>query len=62
MSPKIQTTIAPHTQAPVVERTYPEVEQLDKIVDEMCEAQKEWAKVGLEERIKIGWKFVVSCE
>jgi hypothetical protein len=62
MSPKIQTTIAPHTLAPVVTRTYPSESELDALVDGMCAAQKEWAKVDLEERIKIGWRFLVSSE
>ena len=61
MSSKVQITIAPHTLAPVVTRTYPSDAELDALVDGMYEAQKKWAAVSLEERIQIGWKFVVSC-
>lgn len=58
--PEIQTTIAPHTQEPVVERAYPDDEELEAIVRSAAEAQKAWAATALEERIAIGYRFIVS--
>ena len=58
--PEIQTTIAPHTQQPVVERAYPDDEELEAIVISAAEAQKVWAAVPLEERIATGYRFIVS--
>lgn len=57
---EIQTTIAPHTQEPVVERAYPDDEELEAIVRSAAEAQKAWAAMPLEERIAIGYRFIVS--
>ena len=58
--PRIQTTIIPHTQKPLVTRTYPTNSELDAIIKSADEAQKKWAAVPLSERIAIGYKFIVS--
>lgn len=58
--PRIQTTIIPHTQKPLVTRTYPTNSELDAIIQSADEAQKKWAAVPLSERIAIGYKFIVS--
>lgn len=56
---ELQTTISPHTQKPYVQRTYPTTEKLEADIKASAEAQKEWAKKSLKERIAIGWKFIV---
>lgn len=63
MADKSQTTIIPHTQKPLdgSTRTYPKTADLDDLIIQASVAQKSWAKVSLEERIKIGWRMVVSC-
>ncbi|GAW10046.1 succinate semialdehyde dehydrogenase [Lentinula edodes] len=53
-----QTTITPHNQQPFVTRNYPTESELDATIVRAAEAQKAWAKVPLEERIKIGRKFI----
>ncbi|KAJ3846047.1 succinate semialdehyde dehydrogenase [Lentinula lateritia] len=53
-----QTTITPHNQQPLVTRNYPTESELDATIVRAAEAQKAWAKVPLEERIKIGRKFI----
>ncbi|KAJ3739282.1 succinate semialdehyde dehydrogenase [Lentinula detonsa] len=53
-----QTTITPHNQQPLVTRDYPTEAELDATIAGGFEAQKAWAKVPLEERIRIGWKFI----
>ncbi|KAJ3819989.1 succinate semialdehyde dehydrogenase [Lentinula raphanica] len=53
-----QTTITPHSQQPYITRTYPSLSQVEATIIQASEAQKSWAKVGLDERIKIGWKFI----
>jgi hypothetical protein len=58
--PKDQTTIIPHNQQPLVTRTYPSIEELEKIIVSSAAAQKEWAKVPLSDRIAIANGFVVS--
>lgn len=55
-----QTTLSPHTQAPLVTRQWPSEEELDAIVQTSANAQKQWQKVSLDERLKIADKFVVS--
>ncbi|KAG8995023.1 hypothetical protein FRB94_009497 [Tulasnella sp. JGI-2019a] len=52
-----QTTISPHTQAPLVTRQYPSVDELDKIIQTAATAQKEWQKIPLDGRIAIAEKF-----
>ena len=58
--PKDQTTIIPHSQQPLVTRTYPSVEELEKVILSSADAQKQWAKVPLSSRVAIANKFVVS--
>ncbi|EJD00314.1 succinate semialdehyde dehydrogenase [Fomitiporia mediterranea MF3/22] len=58
MSTKIQTTIAPHSQKPVVTRTYPTEAEFDAIIQSAADAQRTWAKVPIGERIAIGYKFI----
>ncbi|KAG5643914.1 hypothetical protein DXG03_009486 [Asterophora parasitica] len=55
---EIQTTIAPHTQAPYVQRTYPATADLDAAIACAAQAQKPWAQVPLESRIQIGRRFI----
>ena len=55
----IQTTIIPHSQQPLVSRTYPTEAELDATIQRAADAQKQWAKVPLKERIQIGRKFMV---
>ncbi|KAG8963696.1 hypothetical protein FRC03_002668 [Tulasnella sp. 419] len=52
-----QTTIAPHTQKPLVTRTYPSQSELDSIIARSAEAQKKWKSIPLDERIAIATKF-----
>ena len=55
-----QTTISPHNQQPLVTRTYPTSnEHIDNVIEGAASAQKQWAKLPLEKRIELGWKFVV---
>ena len=57
--PKGQTTIIPHNQQPLVTRTYPSVQELEKVILSSADGQKHWVKVPLEDRITIANKFVV---
>lgn len=57
--PKDQTTIIPHSQIPLVTRTYPSAEELEKVILSAADAQKQWAKVSLSDRITIANRFVV---
>ena len=57
---RTQTTIVPHTQQPLVTRTYPTNPELDGIIQTAANAQKSWVKVPLSKRIEIGHKFIVS--
>ncbi|KIP02001.1 hypothetical protein PHLGIDRAFT_130969 [Phlebiopsis gigantea 11061_1 CR5-6] len=57
-SSQVQTTISPHTQQPLVSRTYPSQEQVNEAIVKSKKAQKEWAKVPLKERIAIGRRFI----
>jgi hypothetical protein len=59
--PKGQTTITPHNQQPLVTRTYPSTQDLEKVILCSADAQKQWAKVPLSDRIAIANKFVVSA-
>lgn len=56
----VQTTIAPHSQKPLVERTYPKQEEVSDAIQRAAKAQKEWKSVSLEERIKVAEKFAVG--
>ncbi|KAF9016158.1 NAD-aldehyde dehydrogenase [Hymenopellis radicata] len=53
-----QTTIIPHSQQPLVSRTYPSEADLDAAIVAASTAQKAWAKVPVAERIAIGRKFM----
>ncbi|PCH34727.1 NAD-aldehyde dehydrogenase [Wolfiporia cocos MD-104 SS10] len=53
-----QTTIIPHSQQPLVTRTYPSAPELDALVARASAAQKAWRAVPLEERIAIGRRFM----
>ncbi|KAA1468265.1 succinate semialdehyde dehydrogenase [Dentipellis sp. KUC8613] len=55
--PTSQTTIIPHSQKPLVTRTYPTESQLDDVIQSAAKAQKAWARVPLKDRIAIGTKF-----
>ncbi|KAH9064100.1 succinate semialdehyde dehydrogenase [Lactarius vividus] len=57
-SPSSQTTITPHSQTPLVTRTYVSQSELDDIVKRSSEAQKAWARVPLKDRLAIATKFV----
>lgn len=57
--PKDQTTIIPHNQQPLVTRTYPSIQELEKVILSSADGQKHWAKVPLEDRITIANRFVV---
>ncbi|KAK0445132.1 succinate semialdehyde dehydrogenase [Armillaria borealis] len=54
----VQTTIIPHSQQPLVTRTYPSEQELDGFIAIASKAQKTWSKVPLKERIAIGYKFI----
>jgi len=57
-----QTTLSPHTQQPFVTRVYPSETELDVIIEKSAKAQKAWSHVPIQERIEIGWRFIVSYE
>jgi hypothetical protein len=54
-----QTTISPHDLSPLVTRVYPSSDEVDAAIVRAAGAQKVWAKVPLDERIAIGYKFIV---
>ncbi|KIJ37556.1 hypothetical protein M422DRAFT_177737, partial [Sphaerobolus stellatus SS14] len=53
-----QTTIIPHSQKPLITRTYPSSDELKGRVGKAKDAQQSWKKVPLSERIAIGRKFM----
>ncbi|KIJ25567.1 hypothetical protein M422DRAFT_38634 [Sphaerobolus stellatus SS14] len=53
-----QTTIIPHSQKPLVTRTYPSSAKLKGSIGKAKDAQQSWKKVPLSERIAIGRKFM----
>ncbi|EEB87864.1 hypothetical protein MPER_14610, partial [Moniliophthora perniciosa FA553] len=57
-NPTSQTTIIPHSQEPYVTRNYPSESELDTAIRNAQTAQKAWAKVPVEEKIKLGRKFM----
>ncbi|THG98471.1 hypothetical protein EW026_g3710 [Hermanssonia centrifuga] len=57
-STQIQTTIIPHSQKPLVDRTYPSEAELDLAIERSAAAQKQWSQVSLKDRIAIGYKFI----
>ncbi|KZT01669.1 aldehyde dehydrogenase [Laetiporus sulphureus 93-53] len=58
VSPQTQTTIIPHSQQPLVTRTYPSGSELDVVIERAGVAQKSWSRVSVQERVAIGRKFV----
>jgi acyl-CoA reductase-like NAD-dependent aldehyde dehydrogenase len=56
-----QTTIIPHTQKPLCTREYPSGAELDAAIERAHVAQDKWKRVPLEERIKIGYRFIVRA-
>ena len=54
-----QTTIIPHSQEPYVTRTFPSIEELDKLIQSAVVGQKNWNAKSLEDRIAIAIKFIV---
>ncbi|KAF9459131.1 NAD-aldehyde dehydrogenase [Collybia nuda] len=58
MSGEKQTTIIPHSQQPLISRTYPTQTELDATIKDAREAQKAWSQVSLDERIVVGRKFM----
>ncbi|KAK7681979.1 hypothetical protein QCA50_014942 [Cerrena zonata] len=58
MSSQTQTTISPHNQSPYIVRTYPSEKVIESTIKVAKDAQKQWAKVPLKERIAIGHKFI----
>ncbi|KAL5480490.1 hypothetical protein ACEPAI_1760 [Sanghuangporus weigelae] len=57
-SSRTQTTIVPHTQQPLITRTYPSESELDAIIKTAADAQKKWAKIPISRRVEIGYKFI----
>ncbi len=57
-----QTTIIPHSQEPLVSRTYPSDADLDAAIAAASNAQKLWAKKPVSERIAIGRRFMVYLQ
>ncbi|KAF8634813.1 hypothetical protein AX17_004065 [Amanita inopinata Kibby_2008] len=53
-----QTTITPHSQQPLVTRTYPSQSEINSIIDNASTAQKSWSKVALADRIAISRRFM----
>ena len=56
---EVQTTIIPHSQQPYVSRTYPSRQELDQTIKNARQAFEAWRHVPLQERIAIGYKFIV---
>nr|VWP00729.1 Peroxisome biosynthesis protein [Ganoderma boninense] len=56
--PASQTTLTPHNQQPLVTRTYPSLDHLDKSIQSAASAQEKWARVPLKQRIAIGRMFM----
>ncbi|KAF9060029.1 succinate semialdehyde dehydrogenase [Rhodocollybia butyracea] len=61
-STEIQTTISPHSQEPYTTRIYPSITELDATIAKVAAAQKQWAKVSLDQRIQIATKFVLTMQ
>ncbi|KAF8220058.1 ALDH-like protein, partial [Tricholoma matsutake] len=54
----MQTTIIPHTQKPLVSRTYPSQSELEFAIQNASKAQKIWRNVPLKDRVDISCKFI----
>ena len=60
MSSKIQTTISPYTQEPILTRPLLSETELDNAITKAAKAQKAWRKVSVDERIAIAEKWLVG--
>ncbi|KAF7761486.1 hypothetical protein Agabi119p4_9478 [Agaricus bisporus var. burnettii] len=54
----VQVTVTPHTQQPLVSRTYPVQEDLDAAVLKAHTAQKSWSSISVKDRVAIGRRFM----
>jgi hypothetical protein len=56
-----QTTIMPHNQQPLANSTriYPPRSEIDALICRAAVAQKAWSCVPLQDRVAIGYKFMV---
>jgi len=56
-----QVPLSPHTQEPYAPgiRAYPSLATLEEQIANAKAAQKEWSALGLDQRIAIGWDFIV---
>jgi len=60
MSAKVQTTISPYTQQPILTRPLLSDTELDNVVANAVKASKAWKKTTVDERIAIAEKWLVS--
>ncbi|KAJ9099108.1 hypothetical protein QFC21_003987 [Naganishia friedmannii] len=60
--PRIQTTISPIDQKPVLTRPLQTEEQLDHVIAESVKAYKSWRKVPLDDRLKIAEQWMTEFE
>lgn len=61
MSAKVQTTISPYTQEPLLTRPLLSETELDNVIANAVKASKGWKKTTVEERIAIAEKWLVSA-
>ncbi|EKM75670.1 hypothetical protein AGABI1DRAFT_116267 [Agaricus bisporus var. burnettii JB137-S8] len=54
----VQVTVTPHTQQPLVSRTYPVQEDLDAAILKAHTAQKSWSSISVKDRVAIGRRFM----
>ncbi|XP_006463932.1 hypothetical protein AGABI2DRAFT_194578 [Agaricus bisporus var. bisporus H97] len=54
----VQVTITPHTQQPLVSRTYPVREDLNATINKAHIAQKSWSRIPVKDRVAIGRRFM----
>jgi len=55
----VQTTTSPHNGLPYHVENYPSSGDLNRILENAAQAQKEWMKTTLDDRIVKGRKFIV---
>lgn len=60
MTAKVQTTISPYSQEPILTRPLLSETELDTAIANAAKAQKAWRKVSVDERIAIAEKWLVS--
>jgi acyl-CoA reductase-like NAD-dependent aldehyde dehydrogenase len=60
MSAKVQTTISPYTQQPILTRPLLSDTELDNVVANAVKASKAWKKTTVDERIAIAEKWLVG--